>query len=358
MNKQDCIITITDGISPTSMPFNEFLLYRLTHYPKEKQILIQVFEKGIDPRVSIPKDVEYYSVGMNIAKLNKIVRYLEKKYNIKAFHIHEGKSVILFSIATLLLKRHKILYTLHSTYRNYPFHNKLFCFIGSLMAKKIVCVSKTSYKYYPKILKLLRKQNVLAIQNGVDLDRIGNIERPITHKQDKHTITYVARLVPLKRHHLLIDIISQLPNVRLELIGSGPLEEELKQYANKNGISDRISFLGLLPREQVFHHLYNTDIYVSTSSYEGLPIGLLEAMACGAVCVVTDIDQHVEIAEKCKSLITLSADIPTWVRKLKQLISMNREDLSIIGDSNKNKVRENFSLESMHENYSTIYTYL
>lgn len=124
--KPSCIVTVTDGISPTSMPFNEFILYRLKHYPEEKQILIQLFERGVDKNVTIPSDVELYSLGMSVSKIFQTIRHLERNYDVKAYHVHEGKSVILFSFATLMLHRNKTVYTLHSTYRNYPFHNKLF----------------------------------------------------------------------------------------------------------------------------------------------------------------------------------------------------------------------------------------
>lgn len=358
MKKEDCIVTITDGISPTSMPYNEFVSYRLKHYSNEKQILIQVFENGVDPTVSIPQNIEFYSVGVNCFKLFKIIRHLERKYNIKAFHIHEGKSVILFSIATLFLFNNKSVYTIHSTYRNYPFHNKLFCFIASLLAKRVICVSNTSYKYYPAILKRIRKGNVSSIQNGVDVERINEIKEMSYKLYENFTITYVARLVPLKRHHLLIDIISHIPDINLELIGKGPLEEELMQYVEKKRLSDRIHFTGLLPRENVYQRLKSTDIYVSTSSYEGLPIGLLEALACGSVCVVTDIEQHSEIADKCSSLITLPPEIPIWVEEIRKLMSMNKKDFSKIGKSNKLDVIDNFSLRTMHEKYNKIYNSL
>ena len=78
INKRKCIVTITDGISPTSMPFNEFILYRLKHYPEEKQVLIQVFEQGVVGDVRVPAEVDYYSLGMNLSSIWKTIHELEK----------------------------------------------------------------------------------------------------------------------------------------------------------------------------------------------------------------------------------------------------------------------------------------
>lgn len=355
--KQNCIVTITDGISPTSMPFNEFVCYRLKKRPNEKQIIIQLFEKGVDKNVKIPDEVEFYSLGMNILALNKLIRSIDKKYNIRAFHIHEGKSVILFSLATLFSKRKRAVYTVHSTYKNYPLHNKVFSFIGAILAKKVTCVSETSYKYFPSILKKIFKSNIVAVQNGVDIDRIGDA---ITQTKDNKlfTITYVARLVPLKRHSVLLNIIKDIQNIQLELIGIGPLENDLKRIVQQLKIEDKVNFLGLLPREEVYNHLKKTDLYVSTSSYEGLPIGVLEAMGCKAMCLVTNIEQHEEIAKKCPSLTTLPLENDLWQNKILDFMSLDHATKCNIKNANRNGVENNFSLDSMHSNYDIIYNSL
>lgn len=355
MNKHECIVTITDGISPTSMPFNEFMLYRLDKYPNEKQVFIQVFEKGVDKNVKMPETVDFYSLGMNLPSLLRTIKKIEKQYDVKAYHIHEGKSVILFSVATLLTRRSKTIYTLHSTYKNYPFHNKLFSFCASFLAKKVVCVSETSYKYYPKTLKMIRGKNAMSIQNGVDTDRIDAVDNSNLPVNEQFTMMYVARLVPLKRHYILFDALTGLPNVKLVLIGQGPLMDELMALAKDKGIENQVEFKGLLPREKVYRSLMEANLYVSTSSYEGLPIGVLEAMGCGIACLVTNIEQHEEIAVKCPSLMTLPPDSNLWIEKIKELQSLSKAEMDAIGAENKRQVYEKFSLKRMHENYNKLY---
>lgn len=356
--KKECIVTITDGISPTSMPFNEFVTYRLNNYPEEKQILIQLFESGVDKRVSIPETVEFHSIGKNVIALRKLIKDTEKRYKVKAYHIHEGKSVILFSLASLFAKKNRIVYTLHSTYINYPFHNKLFSFTAALLSKKIVCVSKTSFKYFPSILKRVIGKRILAIQNGVDLSRINNISRSQFSPNKKFTLVYVARLVSLKRHNMLLDIISRIPDISLFLIGQGPLEEELKNRCKSLGIENRVFFTGLLSREDVYKYLKNSDVYISTSSYEGLPIGVLEAMGCGNICIVSAIEQHLEISYDCPSLITVDDDIDNWISEINRIKSLSYQERSQIGNLNKIKVEQAFTLKKMHEAYDEVYSSL
>ncbi len=354
MKKIPCIVTITDGISPTSMPFNEFILFRLKHYPYEKQVLIQVFEKGIVGDVHIPDDVDYYSLGINPFSLNRVIRKLENKYDVVAYHIHEGKSVILFSISTLFSKSNKSIYTIHSTYKNYPFHNKLFCFCGSLLAGSVVCVSKTSFRYFPSILKKVRRDNVIFIQNGVDMERIEAVTAGIDNK-GIFTVVYVARFDAMKRHDMLLDIVNGIPSIRLKLIGEGPLELELKERTKKMGISERVVFTGLLTREQVYSELKSANLFVSTSSYEGLPIGVLEGMGCGCPCIVSDIEQHREIKEKCLSLILCPDDVVEWRNTINELENEDAHKIASLKQNNIESVNCHFSLVSMHKKYNELY---
>ncbi len=351
--RQKCIVTITDGISPTSMPFNEFILYRLKHYPNEKQILIQLFEHVVDKNVKIPKNVTLYSLGLNIGEIYSTIKKIEKEYNVVAYHVHEGKSVILFSVATLWRYRNKTIYTLHSTYRNYPFHNKLFSFCASLLARDVVCVSRTSLKYYPKLLKFLRGKHAMYIQNGVDTERIDAVAKSSHCKA--FTIIYVARLVALKRHYMLFEMLKKLPNVKLELIGQGPLKEELLKKVNEYHLEKQVDFLGLLPREEVYKKLKEADLYVSTSSYEGLPIGVLEAMGCGIPCLVSNIEQHSEISEQCSSLQLCDDNIEDWVERIRRIMELSENERNIAGKKNQKDVYNHFSIASMHSKYNELY---
>ena len=351
----NCLVSITDNISPTSMPYNEFVLYRLKHYPNEKQILILLFKNSVEKGIVIPDGVEAYVVGTSLIKLRRIVGLVRKKYGHVTFHIHEAKSVIFFKLSTILQFNNNVTYTLHSTYINYPLHNKILSFCASLLANNIVCVSKTSYKYYPVILKKIRGNHVMFIQNGVDTGRIDAVESPLAKDSISFTIVYVARLTSLKRHYILFDAMKNVADAKLLLIGKGPLEEQMKHEVVQKGIQDRVFFLGLLPREEVYGILKNSDLYVSSSSYEGLPIGVLEAMGCGIPCLVSNIEQHAEIAERCPSLMLCSDDINDWICQIAKIRDMSYQERVAIGSENKQAANDYFSLARMHSYYDKLY---
>lgn len=106
-------------------------------------------------------------------------------------------------------------------------------------------------------------------------------------------ISTVSRFVPVKGLEYLIDACSLIGgDYRLLMVGSGPEEGMLRGRVKRHGIGEKVEFAGF--RHDVPAILARTDIFVISSLSEGLPTSLLEAMAAGCACVVTDIGLPVE----------------------------------------------------------------
>ena len=99
----------------------------------------------------------------------------------------------------------------------------------------------------------------------------------------------VANLTPKKDHRSLLIAVERLrarfPDLVALLIGTGPLEGELRTEVAKRGLGDHVRLLGA--RDDVPELLPALDVFVLSSRYEGLPISMLEAMAAEVACVVT-----------------------------------------------------------------------
>ena len=126
------------------------------------------------------------------------------------------------------------------------------------------------------------------VGNGVDCDWFSPAPE---NDRGQTVITYVGRLVNRKNVALLIEAAALLDkentpfNVRI--IGEGEEEDKLKHLAASLGLGERIRFLGRKEGEDL-RELYRTSsIFVLPSRYEGLPLSLLEAQACGLPAVVT-----------------------------------------------------------------------
>ncbi|MGH9209395.1 MAG: glycosyltransferase [Acidimicrobiales bacterium] len=106
---------------------------------------------------------------------------------------------------------------------------------------------------------------------------------------DVPVIGNVGNFTSKKDHACLVDafagVVTERSDARLVLVGTGPLEDVLRQRVTRHGLEDAVVFAG--SRDDVFELLPGFDVFVLSSRFEGLPIALLEAMASGVAPVAT-----------------------------------------------------------------------
>lgn len=357
------LITILDNTTETSMPFNEFVLYRANHYRDEKQILIICGLKGELPKVEIPNNLQIIYAGRKLLKIRKTIQKIIdklRKDNISyVIHMHHVQSGFLAELAMLGTGfRKKCLFTVHSTFSGYKFHNKFLSLVNTFLAQRTICVSNTSYTDYPDIIKRIKGNRIQALQNGVDIERIDDIlstEKPVHH--DYVNFIYVARLIPLKNHKFLVDVLKYCNDrVHFTFVGAEDAEKAIRLKADALGVADRITFTGLIPRNGVFKELQSADYYISSSTLEGLPVSVLEAMYCGLPCVLSDIPQHREVAGGVVTI--LSYDVKKWADEINRLAELSTKERGKMSADIQKYVIENFSLQTMHNKYDAVYELL
>jgi glycosyltransferase involved in cell wall biosynthesis len=114
-----------------------------------------------------------------------------------------------------------------------------------------------------------------------------------TRKKNAGVTGTVARFVPVKGLEVLIEAFAFAGgHGRLLLVGAGPEEDRLRGTARRLCIAEKVEFAGF--RHDIPEVLAGMDVFVISSFSEGLPTSLLEAMASGCACVVTDIGLPVE----------------------------------------------------------------
>lgn len=357
------IVTIVDDLSVTSMPVNEFVVYRAEHSYPLKQSIVACCEETSDSSL-IPYCVDLYYVGMKINRMrNAIKRILQKckseKDNI-VIHLHQPKSAFFFFLGSfgLGLKK-RTLFTVHSTYSSRNFEYKFESVTCALLSNYVTCVSRSSYEEYSRLAKRIKGRKIVGIVNGVDIDRIDNVVSECDSvKRDIHNIYCVARIIPIKNQKFLIDVIKGLPGYRLILVGAESDSYDIQSYIKEKKVEDQVVLKGLMPRDKVFRELQNGQIYVSASTVEGMPVSVLEAMHLGMIPILSDIKPHREVNEKCNGVILLPPKEEVWINKIKEIASMTEEDRSMLVKSIKSGCDENYSLLNMHDQYMKIYSVL
>ncbi|AKG33396.1 glycosyltransferase family 4 protein [Paenibacillus durus] len=110
---------------------------------------------------------------------------------------------------------------------------------------------------------------------------------------------YAAEFNGNKNHQLLIRALARVqdqePRIKLLLAGEGPLQEQCRKLALELGIADKVDFLGY--RKDIDRLLPMCDAAVSASLREGLPVNIMEAMACGLPVIATSNRGHAELVK-------------------------------------------------------------
>jgi len=157
------------------------------------------------------------------------------------------------------------------------------------------------------------------IGNGIDLERF----KPVKARHDgPPVLVCTARFEPVKNHALLFDATERLHargrGFVLRLVGTGPLERELRARAAK-GYAGRVEFLGY--RDDMPDVLAGADIAVLTSFKEGMPRAILEAMAMGLPVVGTRVSGTKEaIRDGENGFLVQSGDADALANALETLI--------------------------------------
>jgi len=241
--------------------------------------------------------------------------------------------------------------TIHSSeitlLKKIPFGRKITEFIFK-NSEQLVSVSHHRFKEIssfisPKVSDISRKK-VSFIPMGINLKAFKfktdqGIKRKLGIKGDSPVVLFIGRLVEVKGCEYLIKafkfFLKKASDARLIIVGSGFLAGELIELTQKLGINRRVNFIGFVDHKEIYNYYQLADMVVfpsivDPSGYqEGIPVVLLEAMACGKLVIATDIKGVTEI---------ISDGSNGYLTKPKDYKGMAEKMISII-DSDQTKVR-------------------
>lgn len=141
-----------------------------------------------------------------------------------------------------------------------------------------------SIKQYIISKHRIQPDKIAIVPNYVDTE----LFRPNPDiKSAKKRVCFVGRLNPIKNLTLLIEAASQISGISLVLVGDGEQRKELESFAAQYGV--KAEFRGVLPHQQIPIEINRSEVFILPSRYEGHPKALIEAMACGAAVIGTDV---------------------------------------------------------------------
>lgn len=226
--------------------------------------------------------------------------------------------------------------------------------LSSFLAKKIITVSESIQEYHvvPNIYDVKKMETIYNFPSFKAESTMvkGQIGNPIK-------LVQVARLKPQKAQNVLIDAVAELNqigiNCVLNIYGTGELQEELEEQIERLALKN--VFLNGLT-ERVEEKLLDSDLFISSSLWEGFNMGLVEALSVGLPVIATDLPPHREILTKNRdySFLVSPGSSVEIVEAVKKVVSMNYSGLC----KTSCELAKEFSIEKFMEDHVALYSTL
>lgn len=272
------------------------------------------------------KDNSDEKPGLDLSDIDKVfeVPFSRSPYstqNIKAYHVlkkiidengydavhcHTPMGAVVARLAgkSARKKGTKMIYTAHG-FHFYSGASKLnwllFYPVEKLLSRYTDCLITINQEDYSNAVNRgFQAEKIVKVNGvGVDISRFHSVDvqekarlrKEYGYSEDDFILIYPANLTAGKNHYMLFNAVGQIyakhPNIRLLCPGQTELIDEYSRCVKQLGISDRVDFMGY--RRDIEKLAALSDVSVSSSNREGLPVNLIEAMAIGNAIVATDV---------------------------------------------------------------------
>jgi glycosyltransferase involved in cell wall biosynthesis len=200
---------------------------------------------------------------------------------------------------------------------------------------------------------IVTKNKLSVLFNGIHLP-------PESRQPDHQGFHWIAigRLAPVKDYPTLFRAFAELPSTaRLTIAGSGPEELRLKEVAANLGIGERVNFAGF--QSNIEPLLANSDAFVLSSLWEGLPISILEAQSAGLPVVATDgAGTREALINNQTGLLVPVGDSTALAAAMTTIMNMPSHDRQAMGASGRKFVAEHFAITVITNNWEHLYRQL
>lgn len=199
------------------------------------------------------------------------------------------------------------------------------------------------------------KDKIRVVPSGIDYTPFENItsqdylHRELGFSKDDFLVGIVAHLADHKGHKYLIEAAGILkkkaPQIKLIIVGKGPLRMELDKQAKATDVDDIVFFLGF--REDIPQILASLDVFVLSSYLEGLGTSIMDAMASRLPVVATNVGGIPELVTHEKTGLLVPPKDPAALARAVLKLYRDRKQAALYGENGYNVVHDKFSSRAM-----------
>jgi len=281
-------------------------------------------------QMGVGTDVIYTEKPFDVTKWGKVKGLLkEKKVDLIHAHGTRAASNVLWAARSLGIP---VVYTIHG----WSFHPDQRAFLKRMrIAGEGYITTRTAVNIsVSEANQASGKQNIRGFESvlvnyGIDQKKFSplgvkkDVRAELGIPKDTLLVLFIARFTKQKQPLAMIrafrEALESVPGMHLLMVGDGELKAEAVQLSTDLGLGEKISFQTF--RQDVPDVLAAADIFVLPSLWEGLPIGLLEAMAMGKAIIASDVDGTGEVLKHRENGLLIQTErlVPALTEALVQL---------------------------------------
>jgi len=286
-----------------------------------------------------------------------------KANDIDIIHTHGYKSDILGLLAAKKAGI-KIVITPHGFSNGIDLKLRLFIWLGCQSFRFADIVAPLSKALCKDVRGFgVKEERLVYVQNGVDLSEVEEQkvkENTLKAVGNNKRIGFVGQMISRKNIKDILDIFEGLaekyPNITLSLLGDGESRPELEEYTKTLSHKDRIEFLGF--RDDRLELLQSFDLFVMTSSLEGIPRCLMEATAMGIPVAAYNIAGIDQLIEHDKTGLLAPYGDKSLLSSYWEELLFNQEKADQVSNAACDFVNANYSGKRMANEYVTLFNNL
>jgi len=359
------VILLSAGLNPARY---ETVLVKGMESETEGDMMALAQERGVKPLLIEKLGRELNPIG-DLSTLWHLITLLRRECP-QIVHTNTAKAGTLGRIAARLAGVPIVIHTFHghvlSGYFG-PLKTWVFTVIERILARwtdTIIAVSDTCRNDLLK-LGIGNEGKIVTIPLGLELDRFpqkvpslaGRLRERFSIPTDVPIVSHVARMVPIKRHDILLRAIpkvwQRMPQVRFLLVGDGETRPQIEQLVQELQLDDRLILTGFIQEQELIYA--DTDLLVLTSDNEGLPVAVIESLASGKPVVSTCVGGVPELIQDGINGFLVPPGNPDKLAEtlLKALQDMNR--LHEMGRKGQQTILEHYSSTRLIRDIDTLY---
>lgn len=295
-------------------------------------------------QISLPVDRVFF---LNFSSIRDVFSYVKtykciRENDIDVLYSTLQDAIFVSRVVSIFIPRIKLVTREANTTDNKSFLHRLADKIMNVRVDTMVVVSREVGKSLLSYQGWY-KSKIRVLYNGVDIPKESSLDN------DGGVILTVGSLTPKKSQSVLIDAFSLIhldcPNYTLNIIGSGVMEDSLKEMVKAKGLEKKVIFLGNLSYNDMGERYKNSSIFVLSSNQEGCPNALLEAMSYGLPSVATSVGAVPEIIEDEVSGFVVPRNNSELLAKRIKILVLSKDLRKKMGSAGIEKVKNNFSKE-------------